>query len=109
MTTTESPQALARVANERRATAAIPTTPSVGVIGVVCEAETNARVIRKTKTGPLHRAICNRWAGHDGPHLMTRGRDFAALYRWTDAQCRTRSALELKSQERAIAARLSRG
>lgn len=107
-----SPQDLARVANYRRSVAAenidIDTTPSVGVIGVVCGAETNARVVRKTTHGPLHRAVCNRWAHHDGPHTMTRGKDFAKLHTWTDAQCRMRTANELKTQELAISARLAR-
>lgn len=105
-----SPQDLARVANYRRNNKLeeIPTVPSVGVIGVVCGAETNARVVRKTVTGPLHRATCNRWAQHDGLHVMTRGRDFFPMHTWTDAQCRMRTANELKTQELAIAKRLAR-
>lgn len=105
-----TPQDINRVANARRVMAELDTerVPTVGVIGVTCGAETNTAVVRKTPWGPLYRAVCNRWHGHDGPHVMTRGKDFAKLHTWTDAQCRTRSAVDLRRQELAVAARLNR-
>lgn len=81
---------------------------AVGVIGVLCEAETTERVVRKTPSGPLHRAVCNRWHGHGGWHRQVRGRDFKVLHVWNDAQCRTPDWKEARRKEMALAKAASR-
>jgi hypothetical protein len=80
-----------------------------GTIGVVCGATTVERVYRKTQAGPLHKATCNRWHNHDGPHRLTRGRDFARLWEWSDKECEARTFHELHRIERQTSERASRG
>ena len=76
---------------------------TVGTIGVLYEAKTTARVIRKTPAGPLHPAVCNRWHGHSGEHRMTRGKDFATLAVWGDAECAAPDWKAAKRAEMAVA------
>lgn len=82
------------------------TVPGIGMIGVVCGQETTDHRVQKTPKGPLHRAQCNRWAEHDGPHRMTRPRDFAVLAEWTDKECRPRTWMEIRRKEMAKSQRI---
>lgn len=82
-------------------------TNGPGLIGVVCERQTIEKVVRKTPSGPLHRARCNRWYLHDGPHREVRGRDFAILAEWTDAECCAPDDKAEKRREMLLAKRLT--
>jgi hypothetical protein len=85
-----------------------PDRDGVGTIGVLCGARTVARIVRKTPAGPLHKAVCNRWHGHDGPHTMTRGRDFARMAEWGEEDCEQRDYKEIYRIERATSERATR-
>lgn len=73
------------------------------MIGVTCDATTAEKVIQKTESGPLHAAVCNRWAQHDDLHKMTRGKDFAVLYEWGDDECATPDWKDERRREMAVA------
>lgn len=77
-----------------------------GVIGVLCEATTSERIMQKTPAGPLHKAVCNRWARHEGLHRQVRGRDFALLAQWSDADCGAPDTNAQRRKEMALAARV---
>lgn len=86
------------------------TPPAVdehpGVIGILCGAETTERVMQKTPSGPLHKAVCNRWHGHEGDHRNVRGKDFCTLATWTDAECGAPDINVQRRKEMALAARV---
>jgi hypothetical protein len=77
-----------------------------GVIGILCGAETAERVLRKTRSGPLHKAVCNRWHGHEGKHRHVRGKNFATPAEWTDAECGAPDVMAQRRKEMALAARV---
>lgn len=67
-------------------------TPSVGIIGQVCgqrgptiKRPAKTRQAKPTKLKLAYvTAVCNRWAAHDGPHVMRCERTFAVLAEWND-------------------------
>lgn len=60
--------------------------PSVGRIGHLCNAVSTEFEYRKTNFGPWYKCVCNRWLFHDGPHVMTDGKDFCKLGQWGEGE-----------------------
>lgn len=69
----------------------------IGYFGITCGAKTTSEVVRKTTSGPLHKAVCNRWAEHGELHRMTDVKTFVLLYEWGEDET---AAPDLNDQRR---------
>lgn len=74
----------------------------IGIFGILCEAKTVENLVRKTESGPLHPAVCNRWANHDGLHRQTRGADFAVLHEFGEDEVALPDVNDAKRKEMAV-------
>lgn len=64
--------------------------------------KTVENLARKTESGPLHPAVCNRWANHDGLHRTTDTKTFVVLHEFGEDEIALPDVNDAKRKEMAV-------